>query len=571
MAGYPPPYPPPGPRPPYGPNDYRSDWKYQRRMMRDQARAQREVFRAQRDAYRAQYRGLRRGSIVGPVMVIAIGIVFLLVQLGKLSSFLVWSWFGHWWPLLLIGIGVIVLIEWGFDQTFHRNEDGQPYIRRSLGGGVVTLLILLVVAGVVFNGVHSGSHDGRNWFGGNFNQEDIDQFLGDKHASEQTLEQPFSPDGLLQIDNPRGNVSISGTSDDNQIHVIVQKEVYSRSDSDAANKAQQLSANLERNGSMVRISLPALEGAKADLVITVPSASSNTVVANHGDVHISGVRGPVNVTANHGDVELSAITGNVTTHIQNTGSDFSAHSVTGSVTLEGRGGSITVSDIAGPVSIQGDFFGDTHIEHVRAAFRFHTSRTDFQLARLDGQIDISSDEDLSADQVLGPVVLSTRNRNITLDRIAGDVTITNKNGKVDLTGAPPLGNVSVENRNGEVTVTVPDQAGFNVQAETTDGDIENDFSLPVSENSNRKSLNGNVGKATSNIKITTTQEDIALRRANIAPLPPAAPPPPPLTSAPMPNSAERARKNAEAIRRSAEDTAQKAKKQASEVVSPNQR
>ena len=194
MSGYPPPYPPPGSRPPFGPNDFRGDWKYQRRILRDQARAQREVFRAQRDAYRAQYRGLRRGSIVGPIMVIGIGVLFLLVQLGKLPSFAVWAWLGHWWPLLLIGVGVVVLIEWGIDQTF-RGDPGQPYVRRSLGGGVITLLVLLIVAGGIHQGIHGNFHDGHDFFGDSFNQENIDQMLGDKHESDQTLDQAFAGEG----------------------------------------------------------------------------------------------------------------------------------------------------------------------------------------------------------------------------------------------------------------------------------------------------------------------------------------------------------------------------------------
>ncbi len=65
MANYPPPYPPPGAPggPPYG-----NDWKYQRRMLKDQARAQRDMIRAQRDAYRYQARSLRRSSILGPLV-----------------------------------------------------------------------------------------------------------------------------------------------------------------------------------------------------------------------------------------------------------------------------------------------------------------------------------------------------------------------------------------------------------------------------------------------------------------------------------------------------------------------
>lgn len=562
MAGYPPPYPPP-PGPPYGPpyGPGPNDWKYQQRLMRDQARAQREMFRAQRDAYRQQYRGLRRGSIVGPLLVIGVGILFLLVQTGKIASTRLWSFYGHWWPVLLILVGVIVLIEWAFDQFFH-TDNGQPYVRRGIGGGVITLLIVLAVVGVVFQGIHNG---GQTLFGQgmNFNGEDVDQFLGDKHESEQTLVQAFPNEGTLQVNSPRGDVTISGTSDDNQIHVMVHKEVYSRSDSDAASKAQQMSPTLSVNGSMVQVNFPAIQGARADLIITVPPASTNTVVANHGDVHVSGLKGPVNIAANHGDVELSAITGTITTHIQNSGSSFTAHTVSGPIQLEGKGGDTTISDVTGSVSMQGDFFGDTHLEHIRGGFKFHSSRTDFQLARLDGEASFS-DDDLSADQVVGPVVLTTRNRNITLDRIAGDVSVTNKNGKVDVTSAPPLGNITVENRNGGVSLTVPEQAGFNVHAETSDADIENDFSLPVTNTDSRRSLSGSVGSGSSTIKLTTTQEDIALKRASIAPLAPLPPPPPAFTD--VPTAVKRTIIEAKKSAKEAEKSAREAAKQAREAA-----
>ncbi len=521
MAGYPPPYPPPPQMPP-GP--YRNDYKYQRRMMRDQARAQRDMWKAQRAAYRAQYRGMHRGSIVGPILVITIGVLFLLVQTHKLPADLLWNWFGNYWPLLLIGVGAVVLAEWAVDQFLHRN-DPNPYFRRSIGGGVVALIIVMVVLGVVFEGVHDG---GRQFFAHNFdlNQDDIDTFLGDKHESDQTLAQAFPAQGSLEVDNPRGDVTISGTSDDNQIHVIAHKEIYTRTDSDAASKAQQLSPNLTSGSDgALQLRLPAIEGARVDLIITLPAASGQTVMANHGDIHLTGIKGPVTLTANHGDMEVSAIAGSVNAHIQNAKSSFTANNIDGPVSLEGRGDDVTITGIEGPVSMQGDFFGSTHLERIRGGFKFHSSRTDFQIAQLDGEANFT-DDDLSADQAVGPVLLSTRNRNITLDRITGDINVTNRNGKVDVTSAPPMGNVTVENRNGEVSVTLPDQASFHVSAETSDADIENDFSFPVVENNNRKSVTGTVGKGSSTIKITTTQEDVAIKRANVAPLPPMPPLPP---------------------------------------------
>jgi DUF4097 and DUF4098 domain-containing protein YvlB len=524
MATNPPPYPPPGP--PYG-----SDWKYQRRMMKEQARAQRDMLRAQAAAYRYRARAQRHGSIVGPLIVIAVGIVFLLVQMGRLSSRQVWDWYGHWWPVLLIGAGVVMFLEWAFDQYIRSSDPSQPVYRRGMGGGVFSLLLLLVIVGVVFSGLRHG--DGfffRHGF--HISQDNLDQFLGDKHESDQMIVQAFPAGTSFSVNNPRGDVSVSGTSDDNQIHISVHKEVYSRSDSDASNKAEQLNPQVEVSGSNLILTVPSLPGGRADLTIMVPATAATSITANHGDVRVSSIKGSVSVTANHGDVDLSAITGPTNTHINNGDSSFSAHSVTGEVIVEGRGQDLTLSDLSGPVSINGDFFGTTHIEHVRDSIRFHSSRTDMQLGRLDGEADISNNADLSVSDAVGPFTISTRSRNITLDRIAGNVSVTNRNGSVNLTSAPPLGNVTIENRNGSVTLTVPEQSSFSVDAETINGSLYNDFSLPARGTDTHKSFTGTIGSNGPMLRITTSQGDIALKKAAILPLPPTPPEPPKLTLIP---------------------------------------
>src|SRR6516225_126989 len=50
-----------------------------------------------------------RRSIAGPLVLIVIGLVFLLRNMGVRLP--IWHWFGHWWPLLLILWGVIRLVE----------------------------------------------------------------------------------------------------------------------------------------------------------------------------------------------------------------------------------------------------------------------------------------------------------------------------------------------------------------------------------------------------------------------------------------------------------------------------
>ncbi len=64
---------------------------------------------SQRDAARAQryyLRSLRRRSMLGPVVLIVVGVIALLVETGKLNAFHLWEWYIHWWPLLLIGRGI---------------------------------------------------------------------------------------------------------------------------------------------------------------------------------------------------------------------------------------------------------------------------------------------------------------------------------------------------------------------------------------------------------------------------------------------------------------------------------
>jgi DUF4097 and DUF4098 domain-containing protein YvlB len=538
-------------------------------VLKDQARMQRDMIRAQRDAYRQQMRGLRRSSILGPIVLITIGILFLLVQTGHMASHSLWDWYGRFWPFLLVGAGVILLLEWGFDQ--YTQSDSQPHYRRRVGGGVFTLLILLAITGVIFSGVRDGGRT-KLLNGFNINQDNLDEFLGDKHESDQTLDQAFPANSNLTVDNPRGDVTLTGTSDDNQIHIAVHKEVYTRSDSDADTKAQRLSPNLNVSGNSVTLNVPAVDGGRADLIITVPAAAATILSANHGDVHVSAMKAPVTVTANHGDIELSAITGAMTVRINNGGSDLSAHSVTGPLTIEGRAHDTTLSDLSGPLTMRGEFFGDSHIERVRGPIKFHTSRTDFQLGRLDGEIEIGSNAELTTSNAVGPLTLTTYSRNITLDRIAGDVFVTNKNGSVDVTSAPPLGNVTIENRNGSVDVTIPEQSSFAYQFDANNGDIDTDFPIKIPDGGmQKKTVSGTVGNGGSLIRITTSQGDVSLKKGSVMPMPPTPPAPPKLTLVPsearqsIADAKQAAREAAAEAKEAGKEAAAEAKKAAAEA------
>ena len=543
MATMPPGTPPPnmphqGPPPGFDPRE-------QRRWYRDQARAQRAAWKAQHQHMRWQFRSMRRGSILGPLILICVGVVVLLVQTGRINGNTFFTVYGHWWPLLLVAAGIIVLAEWALDQ-FQMRDPVHPQYRRSMGGGVIVLLIFLVFIGILVDAGLAFHRRGEGLIlhGFNFDQDSWEALFGDKHEFDQTLDLAVPANGLLKINNPRGDVSITGTSDDGHIHIAEHKTVYATSDSDAENHSQQMNPKVETDGPATRVSIHGVDGAHADLTITVPADAALSVNVDHGDVHISSIKGAVNATTNHGNVELAAITGPATVSINNGGASVSAHNLANGITFHGHVGDVSLADIVGPVALDGDVFGTTEMERVNGTVHFHTSRTDLQIVRLDGEFAIHG-ADLSVDRAQGPFTLDTNNNNLSLDRVNGDISITNKNGSVELTAAPgsgnQIGNITIENRNGSVTTTVPNHTGFILQATTTNGDIDHNLAFNsggqedhLSENRNQKTLNGIVGTTTDapTVHIRNENGNLSIMKGDVQPL---TPPPPPakITMAPL--------------------------------------
>ncbi len=262
------------------------------------------------------------------------------------------------------------------------------------------------------------------------------------------------------------------------------------------------------------------------------------ITAGHGDVTLEGLKGASNVSASHGDVKLDGINGNVHTHMSK--GDFSAHSIKGDLTVEGHLGDVTISDVQGKAMLNGDFFGDTHLEHVSQNVHFHSSRTELELGRLDGDITMDSD-DLHITQAAGPVRVVTRSKNIEATQISGDIHIEDTNGEVNIVAVNPLGNIVVNNKNQPVTLTLPQNANFTINGNTTEGDVETDFGLNVTGSDNRHNVSGQVGKGGVKIEVNQDHGDIRVRKGENTALMPAAPPAAPEPPPPPPPNAKHLR------------------------------
>lgn len=526
MSAYPPP-PPPPPFPPSPSGGFPGQYPpvYDRRAQKAQRRQMEMAARLQRDQMRMQRRALRRGSVVGPLVLLALGVLFLLAQTGKLPWSHVVGWYAHWWPLILIGAGVVLLAEWAFDQR--AADDGTVRPARTLGGGVVFLLIVLALAGGAAN-VAEHVHRAHDVWGRNF--AGWDHMVGNRHDADDSLSSPVAAGSAVAVRNGRGDVTVVGSSQDGQVHVAVHKQAWSWQDNEAEDKERRLQPSFTTEGTMLVLTVPTVEGGQADVTVEVPRESAVTVQADRGDVKVSEMHAPVTLSANHGDVDVSGVTGAVSAHINDDNGQVSGHSITGDVLIEGRTGDVDFADVSGGVTMQGDFFGTTHLERVNGAVRFHSSRTQFEVARLDGTFEVDRN-DLTGSEMLGPVTMTTRYKNVSLERVQGSLTLTNQNGSITVTDASPMAPILINNEHGSVDVGLPGGAGFQLNASTHNGSIENDFGL-TQEGTNQKVVSGKVGIGGPSVTISTTEGDVTVRRAAVEPLPPVAPVPPKLTTVP---------------------------------------
>jgi DUF4097 and DUF4098 domain-containing protein YvlB len=513
-----PPNTPPGggAPPPFPPYDAKTQYRVYREQQKAAWRAQRDSWRAQRNAMKANYVGVygpRVPSIVGPVLLITVGIVALLVLTGHIAGGDFWAWYGKWWPVLLIGAGVALLGEWALDM---RRE---VPVRRT--GSFVGIIIMLAVLGFCATGwTHMGPWF-NHWDGDDSNF--FNSFGLPEHDNDQKLLSASIPANTsIEIDNPRGDVSITA-DDGSTVEVQAQEVAYAGSDSDAKKIFDAEAPHLTVSGSSVLVKAEGNSSGKLNLSVTVPRSAKVTVNAGKGDVTAAGLGTGISVKA-HGDVHLSSITGSVEAHFSDGKHDFSAHDLQGDVTADGDLNDITFSDIKGKISQSGEILGDVHLESISGPVHMHTSKTDLQVGELPGDLTLNSD-DLRINQAKGQVRVTTHSKDVNLSEIYGDSIVEDRDGSISI---EPAGSYAVNARNGkgDVELTLPPNVSANVEVSTRNGDIVSDFASPSFDGGAIKSATFRIGSGGPKIVLSAENGDVHIKKGGALPPPPPVPPAP---------------------------------------------
>jgi len=498
MSGFSP-YPPPPPPPP-PPFDPRDPYRAYREQQRAAWHFQRDAWKVQRDAWRANYARVPTiSSIVGPVLLIAVGLVALLIAIGRLNAFEFWSWYGRWWPLLLIAAGLALLGECLLD--LRRTT---PVRRR---GGVVGVLLLMGIAGLLAaSWVHAGGPSGFDLGDGNFSL--FDGFDHNQHSMQQDVfKQTIAPDATINVQNPGGDVSVVG-GDGANFEVHANAIAYGGSDEDAKPIYRAVVPQVTVSGGTVLVRSEGNRRGRVNLNLTVPRGSHLSINSGNGDVTVTNTTGGVRVTASRGDIRLTSLTGSVDVHAAPKGF-LSMHALQGDLTTNGACNDLSLAEITGRVTLNCDFFDQVHLERIGGPIHLHTAKTDIQLAELSGDMNLN-DEALLVTESHGTVRVATQSRDVELTEIGGDCSVEDRDGTINIEMAGNY-NLDARNEKGNLEVTLPQNAAGAVDGSAHNGEIATDFGLSVSGDVD-KSVHGTIGAGGHSIRLSASNGDLHIKR-----------------------------------------------------------
>jgi DUF4097 and DUF4098 domain-containing protein YvlB len=478
---------------------------------------------------------MRRGSVIGPLILIGFGILFLFRNLWPEIPLV--DFISRFWPFLLIGWGAVRLIE-----VLVWSTTGRPLPRNGISGGEWMLIFLICVVGATMYTAHNYS----SWFPTGHALRRIAINMGEPY--DYTLapaEKPCAKNCRIVIESFRGNAKISGSEDASTVKASGQETVrsFQQTDADSANKQTPLELIQQGDQIIVRTNQDKVSDRvqpTADLDLIVPPGSSIEAHGRYGDFDISGVNGNVDINSDNAGVRLENLGGNV--HIDTRASDvIRAVDVKGSVELKGRGDDVELRNIAGLVTVNGTYVGDILLSNLAQPLRWEDPQNSLSLEKLPGQIRASRGE-FTGTKIVGPIRFRARSSDVQLSDFTQSLDLTLERGDIDLRPGKDVPKMEVHTRSGDITLALPPGAKFDLKASTDRGDGENEYGEPLreAESGRGNTIQGNTGGGPE-LRLETGRGSLTVRKANAEdatfpdiPSAPVSPKPPMPAKPPMP-------------------------------------
>jgi DUF4097 and DUF4098 domain-containing protein YvlB len=409
---------------------------------------------------------MRRGSVVFPFVLIALGGIFLANNLNPSLSVI--SLISKYWPMLLILWGTLRAGEILFTYL-----QGKPLPVSGLSGGEWFLAVFLSFIGLGLMGYQRFAPN----FPGRFAVRGMELF-GEPY--DYPLQGKASAVGAtkLVIENLRGNARVV-TGDVTEVQVTGRTTVRAISDSEARRTFDKMPFEVTSQAGqvLIRTNQERATGdgrVSSDLDITIPKTMSVEARGRYGDFDITGTSGNIGIFSDNAGVRLQEIGGNVSIDLRR--SDIvRAVNVKGTVEIRGRGDDLELENIDGQVTIVASYSGDIHFRNLAKPARYESSNSNISFERLPGFVRLARGE-LVGSKVVGPIRITSKTKDVRLSDYTNTLEIDIDRGDVELRpGKAPVFKTDVRTRNGDVELALPPGAKMDLKASTQRGEIEADY------------------------------------------------------------------------------------------------
>jgi hypothetical protein len=469
---------------------------------------------------------MRRRSVTGPILLLAIGAFFLWRNLHPEMP--IFDLLSQYWPLLLVAWGFLRLVE-----VLALRNRGQA----GLTGGEVLLIVLICIAG---SGLWQAHEHGVH-----LNAGSLDVF-GEQFDYPVSAQAPAAGMTRVAFDNPRGNIKVTG-GDTEDVIVNGHKGIraWYRTDADRSNGTTPVEIITQGDRLLIRSNqdhIPNNQGISDDLEVTIPRNMAVEARGRNGDYDISDLTGSVDLATEHGDVRVNRVKGDVRLDISR--SDLvHAAGVAGKVELQGRGSDLEFDDIQGPVTVNGSYDGTLTFKNLAKPLQFEGARsTEVHVEAIPGTLTMDLSQ-LTGNGLTGPMRMTTGSRDVKIEQFTKSLELETVRGDIELDpGKAPLPTIEARSGVGRIELVLPEGAAFDLEATAQRGQAENDYGPSITEEDagHGAVLKGKVGDGPS-IRLTASRGTVSVRKqgANdadsdddsgskppVPPKPPAAPKPP---------------------------------------------
>ncbi len=450
-----------------------------------------------------------RRSIGGPVVVIAIGALFLLNNFRP--DIFTWRALGQFWPFLLIGFGIIRLLEVLSDAARARPLQGSFMS----GGGIVLFVLACLLLWSV-----SKTTRGR-WHGPPFIHVNSMDMFGEEFDFDVKQDLPVTTgDARLVLDGLRGNITVAG-DDSSSVAVSGHKSIHAFSHNSADEASHRTQLEIVRNGNDIVVRSTGLGSTghseirvAYDIDIKVPRRMSLATQGATENVTVESLDGNVDVSGDSGNIILTSIGGNARVETSRRKDLVRAVGVKGTLDLRGTGTDLQIEDVTGPVSIQGTYFGTLDFRNLAKPLHFESEQTDLRVEKLPGSISMDL-SDFRANNVTGPLHLRCQSRDVHISDSSNELEVIVDRGDIEINPQrTPLAKIDVRVKAGDIDLTLPGKSPFDLHAHTVQGDVDNQFGDGISSTEEGRSASlksdASVGPA---VTVTTDRGRITVKKS----------------------------------------------------------